>query len=80
MAADKLTRLIARCNALNAQIRQAQNKENAAKRKIDTSRKFLAGAAVLDEADKHPEYKAQLYNLLNRFLSKPDDSGKCPGK
>jgi hypothetical protein len=28
---------------------------------------------VLDEAEQRPEYKAALLNLLDRFLTRPDD-------
>jgi hypothetical protein len=73
MANGKLQKLIAQRAALEARIRQEQNRENEKKRKADTRRKILAGAVVLDEAEKHPEYKAALFRLLDRFLTRPDD-------
>jgi hypothetical protein len=41
---DKLSRLTARRDALNAQIRREQNREKSKLRKDDTRRKILAGA------------------------------------
>jgi hypothetical protein len=48
-------------------------RENAKKKKEDTRRKILAGAAVLDEASKQPKFKAELYDLLGRFLTRDND-------
>jgi hypothetical protein len=73
MAGDKLEKLIAQRKALEARIRQEQNRENDRKRKQDTRRKILAGAVVLDEAAGKPEYRAELYKLLGRFLSRAED-------
>lgn len=73
MATDKLDKLLAQRKALDARIRLEQNRENTRKRKQDTRKKILAGAAVLDEADKHPAYRAELFRLLGRFLSRPED-------
>lgn len=42
-------------------------------RKNDTRRKILAGAAVLDEAEGKEEYKAALFKLLGKFLTRPED-------
>lgn len=39
----------------------------------DTRRKILAGAAVLDEAEGKEEYKAALFKLLGKFLTRPED-------
>lgn len=50
-----------------------QARENKKKRKEDTRRKILAGAAVLDEAETNIAYKNALYELLERFLTRPDD-------
>ncbi len=42
-------------------------------RKNDTRRKILAGAAVVDEAEGKEEYKAALFKLLGKFLTRPED-------
>jgi hypothetical protein len=73
MANEKLQKLQAQKKALEARIRQEENRENVRKRKIDTRRKILAGAAVLEEAEKMPDFKNSLYGLLNKFLIRPDD-------
>lgn len=73
MAGEKLEKLLAERKALDARIQQEKNRENERKRKDETRRKILAGAVVLDEAEKHPTYKAELFALLGRFLVRPAD-------
>jgi hypothetical protein len=73
MTNEKLERKIKQRDILNAQIRQMQARENKKKRRDDTRRKILVGAAVLDEAETNVSYKNALYDLLARFLSRTDD-------
>lgn len=73
MENEKLKKLLEQKAVLEARIRQEQNRENQKKKKADTRRKILAGAAVLDEAEKHHAYKVGLMRLLDSFLSRPDD-------
>ncbi len=74
MPDDKLSRLTARRNELNAQIRREQNREKTKHRKDDTRRKILAGAAILHKASGDKQYEKWLiHNLLDGFLTKPDD-------
>jgi hypothetical protein len=73
MTNEKLEKKIKQRDILNAQIRQLQARENKKKRKEDTRRKILAGAAVLDEAETNVAYKNALYELLARFLTRDDD-------
>ena len=42
-------------------------------RKRDTRRKILAGASVLDRADKDPVSARHLKEILDAFLTKPQD-------
>jgi hypothetical protein len=70
---DKLAKLLEQRKAIDAQIRLEQNRENAKKKKDDTRRKILTGAAVLDEAGKHPKFKADIDKLLGRFLKRNDE-------
>ena len=70
---EKLAKLIEQRKAIDAQIRLEQNRENAEKKKADTRRKILTGAAVLDEAAKHPKFKADIDKLLGRFLKRADE-------
>jgi hypothetical protein len=65
---SKLKRLIEQRDAVNARIRQEQNKANASKRRADTRRKVLAGAAVLEWAKKDNEFSSRLTAELKRFL------------
>src|SRR5579864_9042251 len=74
MANDKLKKLLEERKAiLDARSQQEQTKE-AAERKIDTRRKILVGAAILHKASGDKQYETWLINnLLNGFLTKPDD-------
>ena len=65
--------LIEKRDALNKLIEEETDKEKRAKRQKENKQKFLAGAAVLDEAREKPEYKADLFRLLDRFLTKDYD-------
>ena len=47
--------------------------ESTKARKRDTRRKILAGACVLDRADKDPVYGLRLKESLDAFLTKPQD-------
>jgi hypothetical protein len=73
MGNSKMEKLLEQKKAIDARIRLEQSKENGKKRKQETRRKILAGAAVLDEASKHPKYKTELYKLLESFLKRDDD-------
>jgi hypothetical protein len=77
MPKDKLEMLISKRNALDARIQQMKNREGKEKRKKDTQRKVLVGAAVLDEASKHPPFKAEIDALLHRFLKRDDQRAVC---
>jgi hypothetical protein len=70
---DKLEKLIERRKQLDARIRREQNRQSAKQRKIDTRRKILAGAWVLDEAEKRPDFKKFVYQRLDRFLTRKTD-------
>ena len=48
-------------------------KEKSANRKKENKQKFLAGAAVLDEAKGKSLFRAELFRLLDRFLTKDYD-------
>lgn len=73
MGISTLDKLRARQEALQARIRREEAKAKAAERKADTRRKILAGAAVLDRAEKDAAFKAELSALLAAFLVRPDD-------
>jgi hypothetical protein len=73
MADTKLNRLIEKRNAVNARIRQVQNKQKASERRSETRRKVLAGAAVLQWAARDSDFSARLTAELKRFLVRDDD-------
>jgi hypothetical protein len=70
---SKLNRLIEQRNAVNARIKQEQNKQRAGERKSDTRRKVLAGATVLEWAKRDSEFSSRLMSELKRFLVRDDD-------
>ena len=47
--------------------------ESTKERKRDTRRKILAGACVLDRADKDTASARHLKEILDAFLTKPQD-------
>jgi hypothetical protein len=73
MENEKLKKLLEQRKALDAKIQLEQNRENAKKRKDDTRRKILAGAAVLDEMAKNDKLKAEIHKLLASFLTRDND-------
>lgn len=70
---SKLNRLMERRDAVNARIRQEQNKQRAGERKSDTRRKILAGAVVLEWAKRDNEFSSRLMAELKRFLGRDAD-------
>lgn len=70
---SKLKRLVEQRNAINERIRQEENKVRASERKIDTRRKVLAGAAVLQWAKRDSDFSSRLMTELKAFLVRDDD-------
>jgi large subunit ribosomal protein L7/L12 len=73
MANSKLKRLIEKRDAVNARIKQEQNKLRSNERKSDTRRKILAGAAVLQWASRDDAFSKLLMAELGKFLVREDD-------
>src|ERR1700735_1373252 len=73
MANSKLKRLIEKRDAVNARIKQEQNKLSAGKRREDTRRKVLAGAAVLECAKRDNDFAKRLDAELKAFLVRDTD-------
>jgi hypothetical protein len=73
MANSKLQRLIEKRDAVNARIKQQQNKLRADERRTDTRRKVLAGATVLEWAKRDSEFSSRLMAELKRFLLRDAD-------
>jgi hypothetical protein len=73
MVEAKLKQLMEKRNAVNARIRREQNKLAADKRKADTRRKVLAGAAVLEWAARDTEFSMRIMSELQSFLVRDAD-------
>jgi large subunit ribosomal protein L7/L12 len=73
MAQAKLKQLMEKRNAMNARIRREHNKLSADKRKADTRRKVLAGAAVLEWAARDTDFSVRFTEELKRFLVRDAD-------
>ena len=58
---------------LQLQIQKEQQKESAKKRKEDTRRKILLGAMVLERMARESEYREQVINKLDSYLTKERD-------
>jgi hypothetical protein len=69
----KLKRLIEKRDAVNARIKQEQNKARSNERRSDTRRKILAGATVLQWASRDNEFSARLLSELKTFLRRDVD-------
>jgi hypothetical protein len=70
---SKMNRLIERRDAVNARIRQEQNKQRTGERKNETRRNVLAGATVLEWAKRDNEFSSRLMAELKRFLVRETD-------
>jgi hypothetical protein len=73
MADSRLKRLIEKRDAVNARIKQEQNKLKDGERKSETRRKILAGAAVLQWAARDNEFSTKLMAELKKFLVRDAD-------
>lgn len=73
MTTDKLGKLLEKRETLAARIRREQAKARTQHRKDDTRRKILAGAMILERAEKDAAFKIELDALLARFLLRDDD-------
>lgn len=73
MVNNKLKRLIEKREAVAARIKQEQNKLRMNERKSDTRRKILAGATVLQWAERDTEFSARLMAELKAFLVRDVD-------
>ncbi len=73
MAESRLKQLIEKKNAVVARIKQEEGKIRAVERKSDTRRKVLAGAAVLEWAQRDSEFSSRLIMELRNFLVRDAD-------
>jgi hypothetical protein len=70
---SKLNRLREQQDAIKARIREEESKLREHERRLDTRRKVLAGAAVLQWAKRDSDFSARLVMELKAFLVREDD-------
>jgi hypothetical protein len=68
---DRLQKLLARREEMNAKIRRELGRDRTRKRRQDTRRKIIAGALVLAEQDA--AIKAWLSRTLAKVLTREED-------
>jgi large subunit ribosomal protein L7/L12 len=73
MGISTLDKLRIKQEQLQARIRREQAKARGQERKDDTRRKVLAGAMVLERAEKDSVFATELHKLLSAFLVRPAD-------
>jgi hypothetical protein len=66
-------KLLEKKRQIEERIRVAETREREDDRKKDTRRKILAGAVVLEEAAKKPEFHQELMRMIGGFLTRPAD-------
>ena len=72
-ADDRIAELEQQKQQIANRIAQLRTIESTKERKRDTRRKILAGACVLDRADKDQASARHLKEILDAFLTKPQD-------
>ena len=70
---EKIAKLELKKQQIANRIARLRAIESLKVRKLDTRRKILAGACVLDRAAKDPDSARHLKEILNAFLTKPQD-------
>ncbi len=71
--ASKLEQLLKKQEELKAQIRKEKNKLSQAERKLDTRRKILLGALMMDMMKKGELDEKKILKRLDGFLTKDID-------
>ena len=72
-AGERIAELEQQKQQIVNRITRLRTVESTKARKIDTRRKILAGACVLDRADKDQASARHLREILDDFLTKPQD-------
>ena len=70
---DRIAKLEKQRNQINARLQKERAKIAAQKRKDDTRRKIIAGAALLAHAEHDNTVKAQLWRILDQNVTRPKD-------
>jgi hypothetical protein len=70
---DTRAKILAQRAAQDERLRRIDAKIRMQQRNADTRRKILAGAAMLDRAERDATFKAELHSLLAAFLVRDHD-------
>ena len=70
---DRLEQLKIQQEQLKNKIRQIEDKEKEKSKKLDTRRKILIGALMLQEMKDKPDTEKTVINKLDKFLTKERD-------
>lgn len=65
--------LQARLNRVRGEIKSTRQKLTKEERRRDARRKIIAGALALEHAEINAEFGAELWRLLSRQVTRPDD-------
>ncbi|GGB29477.1 MULTISPECIES: hypothetical protein [Rhodobacterales] len=57
---------------LEREIKATEAKRRREEEKIRTRQKIIVGAVVLEHAERNPEWGRDLWDILNRAVTKPD--------
>lgn len=68
-----LDALLSKKDKLDKQIAAARARESVKARKLDTRRKVVAGAILLEHCEHDAEFKALVWSVFDQFLTKPHD-------
>ncbi|MES1026638.1 hypothetical protein ABN584_27470 [Gloeocapsa sp. BRSZ] len=73
MAGKSIEKLQQEQRKLEARLRRVQSQAKSEKRKLDTKRKILTGAAVLAEAIDNDEFRELLLQILDKRITRNSD-------
>lgn len=70
---ERISELEKQRDQINARLQKERAKVSAQKRKDDTRRKIIVGAALLAHSEHDDTVKAQLWRILDTQVTRPQD-------
>ena len=70
---ERISELEKQRDQINARLQKERAKVSAQKRKDDTRRKIIVGAALLAHAEHDDTVKVQLWRILDAQVTRPQD-------
>lgn len=70
---NALEKMVAKRDQLQAKIEKHRARVRTTERKQDTRRKIIAGAILLEHAEKDAEFASTVNDLLDRFVTRSED-------